>query len=86
MSLRSSSQQPPGVQYMSNAIGSNRESNPSRRICNLRAVPLGHVANNQNLRMKIVKNLKVDEIKKINGAVKSVFSDRNFLEKKRQMY
>ena len=29
---------------MSNAIGSSRESNPSRRICNLRAVPLGHVA------------------------------------------
>ena len=29
---------------MSNAIGSSRESNPSRRICHLRAVPLGHVA------------------------------------------
>ena len=29
---------------MSNAIGSSRESNPSRRICNLRAVPLGHAA------------------------------------------
>ena len=28
---------------MSNAIGSSRESNPSRRICHLRAVPLGHV-------------------------------------------
>ena len=42
MSLRSSSQQLPGI--MSNAIGSSRESNPSRRICNLRAVPLGHVA------------------------------------------
>ena len=41
MSLRSSSQQPP---VMSNAIGSSRESNPSRRICHLRAVPLGHVA------------------------------------------
>ena len=27
---------------MSNAIGSSRESNPSRRICHLRAVPLGH--------------------------------------------
>ena len=40
MSLRSSSQQPPV--YMSNAIGSRRESNPSRRICHLRAVPLGH--------------------------------------------
>ena len=30
--------------YMLNAIGSSRESNPSRRICNLRAVPLGQVA------------------------------------------
>ena len=29
---------------MSNAIGSSRESNPSRKICHLRAVPLGHVA------------------------------------------
>ena len=29
---------------MSIAIGSSRESNPSRRICHLRAVPLGHVA------------------------------------------
>ena len=31
---------------MSNAIGSSRESNPSRRICHLRAVPLGHVTDN----------------------------------------
>ena len=31
---------------MSNAIGSTRESNPSRRICNLRAVPLDHVGDN----------------------------------------
>ena len=30
--------------YMSNAIVSSRESNPSREICHLRAVPLGHVA------------------------------------------
>ena len=30
---------------MSSATGSSRESNPSRRICHLRAVPLGHVAN-----------------------------------------
>ena len=30
--------------HMSNAIGSSRKSNPSRRICHLRAVPLGHVA------------------------------------------
>ena len=29
---------------MSNAIGSSRESKPSRRICHLRAVPPGHVA------------------------------------------
>ena len=36
---------------MSNAIGSSRESNPSRRICHLRAIPLGHVADNS---MKIV--------------------------------
>ena len=28
---------------MSNAIDSSRESNPSRRICHLRPVPLGHV-------------------------------------------
>ena len=44
MSLRSSSQQPPGRQYMSNAIGSSRESNPSRRICHLRVIPFGRVA------------------------------------------
>ena len=30
--------------YMSNAIGSSLESNPSRRICHLLAVPLGHVS------------------------------------------
>ena len=30
---------------ISYAIGSSRESNPSRRICHLRAIPLGHVAN-----------------------------------------
>ena len=29
---------------MSIAIGSSRESNPSRRIYNQRAIPLGHVA------------------------------------------
>ena len=40
VSWRSSIQQPPD---MSNAIGSSRESNPSRRTCHLRAVPLGHV-------------------------------------------
>ena len=43
MSLRSSSQQLP---VMSNAIGSSRESNPSRRICHLRAVRLSHDAVN----------------------------------------
>ena len=43
MSLRSSSQLPPGMN-MSTAIGSSRESNPSRRICHLREVPVGHVA------------------------------------------
>ena len=36
------------TRYMSNAIGSSRESNPSRRICHLRAVPLAHVADNFN--------------------------------------
>ena len=29
---------------MSNVIGSSRESNPYRRICNLRMIPLDHVA------------------------------------------
>ena len=47
MSLRSASQQPPVIVYMSNAIGSSRESNPLRRICHLRAAPLGHVADKQ---------------------------------------
>ena len=42
MSLRFLSQQPPGI--MSNAISSSHESNKSCRICHLRAVPLGHVA------------------------------------------
>ena len=41
MSLRSSSQQSPD---MSNAIGSSRESNPWRRIYDLRAVSEGNVA------------------------------------------
>ena len=44
MSLRSSRQQPPAI-YVKKTIGSSRESNPSPRICPLRAVPLlGHVA------------------------------------------
>ena len=34
---------------MSNAIGSNRESNPSGRISHLRAVPLGHVADKKSI-------------------------------------
>ena len=34
--------------YMSNAIGSSRELNPSRRICHLHAVPLAHVTDNFN--------------------------------------
>ena len=54
MSLHSSSQQPPG--HMSNAIGSSRESNPSRRICHLRAVPLAHVADNFNC-SSVVQNV-----------------------------
>ena len=35
---------------MSNAIGPSRKSNPSRKICNLRAVPLGHIVDNVQLR------------------------------------
>ena len=45
---------------MWNAIGFRRESNPSRRICNRRVVPLGHVAdctsqksNSQNTRSEV---------------------------------
>ena len=38
---------------MSNAIGSSRESNPSCRICHLRAVPLGHVADMEKVGLKI---------------------------------
>ena len=34
----------------SQSIGSGRESNPSRRICNLGAVPLGRVAD-KNIRL-----------------------------------
>ena len=45
MSSRSSSQQPRVIYNTSNAIGSSLESNPSRRICHQRAVPLiGHVS------------------------------------------
>ena len=61
MNLRSSSQQPPV--NLSNAIGSSRESNPSRRICHLRAVPLGHVADNGKKDYKVIKLLKLDSEK-----------------------
>ena len=37
---------------MSNVIGSSRESNPSRGICHLRAVPLGHVISMQQNKKK----------------------------------
>ena len=47
MSLRSSSQQPPVIYVKCDR--SSRESNPSRRICHLRAVPLGHVADKKNM-------------------------------------
>ena len=59
MSLRSSSQLPP-VKYL-NAIGSRHELNPSRRICHLRAVPLGHVADKvlQSLLTNISLSFKV---------------------------
>ena len=53
MTVRSSSQQPYGITvpaHMANAIGSSRESNPSRGICHLRALPLGPVANATYLR------------------------------------
>ena len=42
MSLRPSSESHPI--YMSNVIGSSRESNPFRRVCTLCTVTLGHVA------------------------------------------
>ena len=42
MSLRSSSQQPPGIYVKCDLL--QPCMNPSRRICHLRAVPLGHVA------------------------------------------
>ena len=44
MNLRSLSEQPPG--NIPKAIGSSRESNPSRRISHLRVVTLDHVAEN----------------------------------------
>ena len=40
------------------AIGSSRESNPSRRICYLRAVPLGHVAD-EVVALQVVFNPRV---------------------------
>ena len=42
MSLRSSSQQP--LLYTSNAISSSVQLSPSLRVCNLHAVPPGHVS------------------------------------------
>ena len=39
---------------MPNAIGSSLESNPSRRICHLRAVPLGHVADEGVIKLTFV--------------------------------
>ena len=42
MSLRSSSQQPPVLYAICDRLQTRIE--PSRRICRLRAVPLGHVA------------------------------------------
>ena len=56
MSLRSLSQLQP-VKYMSNAIGSSRESNPSRRICHLRAASPGHVADNSKDYLNEIKSL-----------------------------
>ena len=46
VSLRSSSQQPPGNVAICQ-MRSSRESNPSRRVCHLPAIPLGHVAGGQ---------------------------------------
>ena len=44
---------------MSNVIGSSRESNPTRRICHLHAVPLGHVAD------LVVKVFRVNIVVKV---------------------
>ena len=51
---------------MSNAIGSSRKSNPCRRICNLRGVPLSLIADMevgtalQNLRYRNLKQKHTD--------------------------
>ena len=50
---------------MSNAIGSSRESNPSRRICHLRAVPLGNVAD-KLLSYKLTIDKAMLQIRKAN--------------------
>ena len=44
---------------MSNAIGSSRESNSSRRICHLREVSLGHVADKGHVIIFFKKSTKV---------------------------
>ena len=50
--------------YMSNAIGFSRESNSSRKVCHLRAVPLGNVADEKvrelfENRQEIFKNVEL---------------------------
>ena len=61
MSLCSSSHQPPAVGYMSNAISSSRESNPSP-LCHLLAVPLGHVADEYWLKTSLAAREVVGSI------------------------
>ena len=73
MSLCSSSQQPP---VMSNAIGSSRESNPSRRICHLRAVPLGHVADRSEIALSKIDPCGVYE-KKVASNAESTTQDHS---------
>ena len=53
MSLRSSSQQPPG--NMSTATGSSRDLNLLRRIGHLLGVPPGHVAAIKNTNVQVSK-------------------------------
>ena len=56
---------------MSNAIGSSRESSPSRRICHLRAVPLGHVAD-----AEMIVNVEKQMTNKIDASVMAEFEKR----------
>ena len=58
---------------MSNAIGSSRESNPPRRICNLHAVPLGHVADKKDQDHVAGKKLPLTPPGIYLPAVKSLF-------------